>query len=56
MTDVFHPQKRYVRAVVMRGTANAVIDGMIALQYSARVHPVTHNSTVKATKLTISPG
>jgi hypothetical protein len=31
VTDVFRPQKRYVRAVVTRGTANAVIDGVIAL-------------------------
>jgi|SRR5579859_2640482 len=31
--DVYRPQKRYVRAVVNRGTANAVIDGVIALQY-----------------------
>jgi hypothetical protein len=55
VTDVFRAQKRYVRAVVTRGTANAVIDGVIALQYSARVQPVTNDSTVKATKLMISP-
>jgi len=55
VTDVFRPQKRYVRAVVTRGTANAVIDGVIALQYSPRVKPVTNDSTVKATKLLVSP-
>ena len=55
VTDVFRPQKRYVRAVVTRGTANAVIDGVIALQYSARVQPVTNDSTVKATELLVSP-
>src|SRR5512137_837557 len=55
VTDVYRPQKRYVRAVVTRGTANAVIDGVIALQYSARVQPITNDSTVKATKLLISP-
>jgi hypothetical protein len=55
VTDVFRPQKRYVRAVVTRGTANAVIDGVIALQYSARVQPVTNDTTVKAAKLLISP-
>jgi hypothetical protein len=55
VTDVFRPQKRYVRAVVTRGTTNAVIDGVIALQYSPRVKPVTNDATVKATKLLVSP-
>lgn len=55
VTDVFRPQKRYVRPVVTRGTANAVIDGVIALQYSPRVKPVTNGLTVKATKLLVSP-
>jgi hypothetical protein len=55
VTDLFRPQKRYVRAVVIRGTANAVIDGVVALQYSARVQPVTNDSTVKASKLLVSP-
>ncbi len=55
VTDVFRPQKRYVRAVVTRGTANAAIDGVIALQYGSRVKPTTNDSTVKATKLLISP-
>ena len=54
VTDLFRPQKRYVRAVVKRGTANAVIDGVIALQYSPRVEPATNDTTVKATKLLIS--
>ncbi len=55
VTDLFRPQKRYVRAVVTRGTANAVIDGVIALQYSARVQPVANDTSIKATKLLISP-
>jgi hypothetical protein len=35
LTDLFRLRERYVRCVVTRGTANAVIDGVIALQYSA---------------------
>lgn len=31
--DVFRPQLRYVRPVVLRGTANAVIDFVIAIGY-----------------------
>jgi hypothetical protein len=55
VTDVFRPQKRYVRPVVTRGTANAVIDGVVALQYSARTEPVVKDATVKSIKTTISP-
>lgn len=40
------PAKRYVRAVLTRGTANAVIDAVFALQYRARSRPVTQSSTV----------
>lgn len=40
--DVFKPQNRYVRAVVDRGTANAVIDGVLAIQYVGDKAPFTH--------------
>lgn len=43
------PTKRYVRVVVDRGTANAVVDGVIALQHRARSIPVTQSSTVSQT-------
>lgn len=46
--DVFRPQERYVRCVVDRGTANAVIDGVIAVQYGPRTKPTTHDSTTVA--------
>lgn len=39
--DVLNPDKRYLELVVTRATANAVIDGVIALQYGARRNPVT---------------
>ena len=55
VTDLFRPQKRYVRCVVRRGTANAVIDGALALLYSPRIEPVTTDTTVKSTKLLVSP-
>lgn len=38
--DLFRPEKRYVKAIVDRGTANAVIDGVFAIQYTARSLPV----------------
>jgi hypothetical protein len=55
VTDLFRPQKRYVRCVVKRGTANAVIDGALALLYSPRIEPVTTDATIKSTKLLVSP-
>lgn len=42
------PSKRYVRVVVTRGTANAVVDGVFALQSLARAMPVTQSSSVSA--------
>ena len=48
MATYSRPAKRYVRVVVTRGTANAVVDGVIALQYSARTIPVTQSSNVSA--------
>src|SRR5712691_8487923 len=38
--DVFRPTKRFVRATVQRGTANAVIDCVIAILYQADKKPV----------------
>lgn len=44
--DIFNPPERWVRPVLLRGTANAVIDSVIAIQYSGRNLPPTHGSTV----------
>jgi hypothetical protein len=43
--EIDHPQERYVRCVVDRGTQNAVVDGIIAIQTKPRVEPVTHDAT-----------
>lgn len=47
--DVYRPEDRYVRPVVDRGTANAVIDGVIAVRYHARSRPVTQGADVVET-------
>lgn len=44
--DVYRPVKRYVRAQVVIGTANATTACVIAIQYGARKAPVTQSSTV----------
>lgn len=54
--DVYRPTDRYVRCVVDRGTANAVIDGIVALQYHALAKPTTHDtSTVSSSEVHDSP-
>ena len=53
--DVKHLTERYVRCVVSRGTADAVIDGMIAIRYGPRKKPTTQGSTVSASKAVDGP-
>lgn len=40
--DVYRPQKRYVRVILDRATANAVLNGIIAIQYCGDKAPFTH--------------
>lgn len=46
IAEVNFPTKRYLRAVVDRGTANAVIDGVIVELFGAALRPVTKDSSV----------
>lgn len=46
LLDVYRPQQRYVRPVVNRATANAVIDGVVAIQYGPKKAPTTQSSDV----------
>jgi hypothetical protein len=45
---------RYIRAVIDRGTANAVIDSVVAVQHQARFMPVTQPSTTTG-ELNVAP-
>lgn len=40
--DVYRPQKRYVRASIDIASQNAVIGGIIAIQYCGKKAPATH--------------
>jgi len=53
--DIYRPAERYVRAVVTRGTADAVIDGVIAIQYGGRVLPASQDATVAGIETHVSP-
>jgi len=43
--EVKTPNERYLKCVVDRGTQDAVVDGIIAIQYGAKVLPTTHDTT-----------
>lgn len=51
VTEVIRPSKRYVFARLARGTANAVVDSIVAIQHRAKSLPVTQGSTVLASAL-----
>ena len=54
--DIYKPAERYLKAVVNRATANAVIDGVIAVLYGARELPTSDDATtVVARETHVSP-
>jgi len=53
--EVFRPTKRYVRVTLARGTANAVVDGILAIQSEPNEAPVTQDASVIATDFALSP-
>lgn len=56
LTEVYQPLKTFVRIVVTRSVAGAVIDGVMAMQYSAIKQPVTNDAaTVVASEIHNSP-
>lgn len=44
--DIVRPEKRYVRASLTRTTANAVVNGIIAIKYGPLWQPVEQGDTV----------
>jgi len=48
VVDVYDPQLRYVFASLTRTVANAVVNGIIAIQYKAEFRPTTQAATVIA--------
>ena len=51
VVDVYKPALRYVFANLTRATANAVIGGIIAIQYKAGNKPTTNDASVIASAL-----
>lgn len=55
ITEIIQPRERYVRCVVDRGTANAVIDGVIAELFGPAAEPVAKDATVIAQEVWLAP-
>lgn len=53
--DIYKPEKRYLKALVNRATANAVIDFVIAIQYHRGDVPMTHASSVAFSEAHVTP-
>lgn len=50
IVEVLRPTRRYLRVQVTRNNANSVIDGILALQYGARILPTTDDATTIKTR------
>ena len=48
IVDVYDPAMRYMFASLTRTTANAVVNGIVAIQYKAEYRPTTQDATVIA--------
>lgn len=48
VVDLYDPMMRYAFASLTRTTANAVVNGIIAIQYTAEFRPTTQAATVIA--------
>lgn len=53
--EILRPSKRYVRAKLVRGTANAVVDGILAIQTDPARTPVTQSAGVIASAIGLTP-
>jgi len=55
VVEIARPTKRFVRVTLTRATANAAVDGIIAVQSNPAEAPVVQDASVLATKFALSP-
>ncbi len=53
--EIARPTKRFLRVTLTRATANAAVDGIVAVQSNPAEAPVTQDSSVLATDFALSP-
>lgn len=54
--DIARPKKRWVKPIIKRATANAVVTSVIAILYNPSAEPVAASSSVSRGKALASPG
>lgn len=55
VADVYQPQERYVRAVVIRAGATTTVEAVWAILYGPRVVPISNVTAAQAAELSLSP-
>lgn len=55
LVDVVRPSERYLRLKILRGSQDANVDSVVAIQYDPKVMPTTHNANVLASALGVNP-
>ena len=53
--EIARPTKRFLRVTLTRATANAAVDGIVAVQSNPAEAPVTQDTSVLATDFALSP-
>lgn len=53
MVDIYKPALRYIFANLTRTTADAIVGGIIAIQYNAKTKPTTQDASVIASKFAL---
>ena len=53
--EIARPTKRFLRVTLTRATANAAVDGIVAVQSNPAEAPVTQDASVLATDFALSP-
>ena len=55
VVTVVRPREQFLKVVINRATANAVIDGVVAIQSPAHKAPVSHAASVALSESVFSP-
>lgn len=53
--EIKNPQKRYLKLLIARATANVVVDSITALKFGNKVLPITDDASVDGTLLVVAP-
>lgn len=55
LVEVINPQKRYLKLLATRATANVVIDGVTAIKFGLKSEAATQGATVDGSKQLVAP-